>query len=111
MRGLRCSELAAILAELHRQKTTGEYHDLRDHWAFLASVIVNSAQALATSMSGRKRKPKPVTPEDFIGKDLKEAMKQLMQSLPGEKETQSRRGADRAALIGDAKAKGLKGPW
>ncbi len=47
-----------------------------------------------------KRKPKQVTPDDFIGKELKKAVEDIFKN---EEETQK--------LIEDAKKKGLKGPW
>ena len=47
-----------------------------------------------------KRKPKQVTSDDFIGKDLRKAVEGIFRD---EEETQK--------LIEDAKKKGLKGPW
>lgn len=74
------------------------YAEQKNHWAFLAAVIINGLGGIADMFS--KRKPKQVTPDDFIGKDLKKAVEGIFKN---EEETQK--------LIEDAKKKGLKGPW
>lgn len=101
------SEIPAITASLRKQRMADDYRDMRDHWAFLAAVITNAALGLAASMSGKRRKPKMVTPEDFISKDFK----RLMEELLGKNEARPRRKTDRASLIEAAKEKRLKGPW
>lgn len=86
----------AILKELQEQKIAESYSEQRNHWAFLAAVIVNSTRAL-----GRfKRKPKLVEPDDFIGKELKQAVKNIFkQENRYDKHME------------DAKAKGLRCPF
>ena len=98
MRRLRPSELFDILDELKRQMLIEKYAEQKNHWAFLAAVITNGLGSIAGMFS--KRKPKQVEADDFIGKDLKKAMKGI---LKDESEMQK--------LIEDAKQKGLKGPW
>ena len=94
MRRLRPSELFDILQELKRQKLVEAYTEQKNHWAFLAAVITNGLGMFS------KRKPKQVEADDFIGKDLKKAVEGLL-----------RREKELDKLIGDAKKKGLKGPW
>lgn len=101
MRQLRPSELVAILQELKRQKLMQEYHEMRNHWAFLAAVITNGFSAIA-GMLARKRL-KQVEPDAFIGREMKKAVEKLT------KKAQQRDGW--AELIREARAKGLKGPW
>jgi hypothetical protein len=98
MRRLRPSELCSILEELKRQKLLEQYAEQKNHWAFLAAVITNGLGGIAGMFS--KRKPKQVTSDDFIGKDLRKAVEGIFRD---EEETQK--------LIEDAKKKGLKGPW
>lgn len=98
MRKLRPSELLDILDELKRQMLIEKYAEQKNHWAFLAAVITNGLGGIAGMFS--KRKPKQVTSDDFIGKDLKNAVEGLL-----------RREKELDKLIGDAKKKGLKGPW
>jgi hypothetical protein len=70
------------------------------------SVIVNSAQGIAGMFS--KRRPKMTKPEDFLSKDFQKIVKEIFGEAQGaERNKQS----DRASLVQDAKAKGLKGPW
>jgi hypothetical protein len=95
MRRLYPSELAAILLELQRQITLEQYHEQRNQWAFLAAVITNGFGRIAGIFS--KRKPKPVTPDDFMGKGAKKMLQQ-----PQEQKDWDRH-------IKDARAKGLKG--
>ena len=102
MRALRPSELFSILHELQKQKLRDEYNDLRGHWAFLAAVITNGLSSIAAMFA--KRKPKRVTPDDFISKDFKRLVEQTTEARPA-KET------GWASHIQDAKEKGLKGPW
>jgi len=102
MRQLRPSELVAILKELERQKTLQEYHEMRNRWAFLASVIANGFSAVASMFS--KKKPKPVEPEAFISKDMKKMVEKLTKKAQQEEDRW-------AELIQEAKAKGLRGPW
>jgi hypothetical protein len=102
MRRLRPGELVAILRELQKQKLLQEYHEQRNRWAFLAAVFTNGISALA-GMFGKK-KPKPVEPDAFIGKEMKKAVERLTKK--------AQQDDDRwAELIREAKAKGLKGPW
>lgn len=104
MRQLRPSELVAILKELDRQKTLQEYHEMRNKWAFLAAVFTNGINAVVGMFA--KRKPKNVEPESFLGGEIKKRIEELK----GNKKAQQEE--DRwAALIQEAKAKGLKGPW
>ncbi|SMB97772.1 hypothetical protein SAMN00808754_1937 [Thermanaeromonas toyohensis ToBE] len=102
MRQLKPSELVAILQELQRQKTIQEYHEMRNKWAFLAAVFTNGISALA-GMFGKK-KPKQVEPDAFISKEIKKAVERLTGKAQQEEDRW-------AALIQEAKAKGLKGPW
>jgi len=106
MQGLRPSELAAILLELQRQVALEQYNEQRNHWAFLAAVITNGFSRIAGMFS--KRKPKMVTPDDFIGK---EAKKMLQQLLVQNKPEPGARQKDWGRHVEDAKAKGLSGPW
>jgi len=103
MRQLRPSELQAILKELQRQKLLDEYAEQKNKWAFLAAVIMNGAAILARVFSGKKKKIKEISPDDFINKDFKRIIQQVL----GKQEE------DNAYVkhIEDAKAKGLSGPW
>lgn len=99
------SEIPAIASALGKQKTADEYREMRNHWAFLASVITNGALGVAASFSGRGRKPKMTSPDDFIDRDFKRLAEEIFgRSQPSRK-------MDWASLIEDAKEKGLKGPW
>ena len=99
------SEIPGIVKALSKRKLAERYRDMRENWAFLASVVTNGFLGLAASMSGKRRKPKLTSPDDFISKDFK----RLMERVFGE--AQPRRKTDWASLIEDAKAKGLRGPW
>ncbi|NSW93027.1 MAG: hypothetical protein HPY74_20700 [Firmicutes bacterium] len=101
MRSLRPSELAAILPELQRQVAIEQYNEQRNKWAFLAAVITNGFGAIAGMFS--KRKPKTVTPDDFMGKEAKKVLQRITEQKP-EREDWSRH-------IDDAKAKELQVPW
>ncbi len=102
MRQMKPSELFAILSELQRQVAIEKYNEQRNHWAFLAAVIANGFSRIAGMLS--KKKPKMVGPDDFMGKDAKKMLQQLLkQDNSGEKNWSKH--------IGDAKAKGLRGPW
>lgn len=83
------------------------YREMRENWAFLASVVTNGFLGLATGMSGKRRKPKLTSPDDFISKDFKRLMEQMFRdngARPAKK-------TDWASLVEDAKEKGLRGPW
>ena len=109
MRVLRPSELAAILLELQRQVALEQYNEQRNHWAFLAAVITNGFGAVVSAISGfgkRRYKHKPVSPDDFMGKDAKKMLQRLLgQDEPGIERK------DWSKHIEDAKVKGLVGPW
>lgn len=83
---------------------------MRENWAFLASTVTNGFLGLAASMSGKKRKPKLTSPEDFISKDFKKLMKQMFRDNEAQPSKQSKR-KGWASYVEDAKQKGLKGPW
>lgn len=102
MRQLRPSELAVILKELKRQKLVQEYHEFRNRWAFLAAVFTNAINNFAGMFA--KKKPKQVEPDAFISKELKRRIEGLTKKAQQEEDRW-------AALIREAKAKGLKGPW
>ena len=104
MRQLRPSELVAILEELKKQKALSEYHEMRNKWAFLASVIVNGVSVLANVFAGSKRKPKQVQPDDFISNEVKREIGKIT----GKAQQENNRWA---LLIEEAKTKGLTGPW
>jgi hypothetical protein len=106
MQGLRPSELAAILLELQRQVALEQYNEQRNHWAFLAAVITNGFSRIAGMFS--KRKPKDVSPDDFIGKEAKKMLQRLLEQDRPEPELEQK---DWSRHIEDAKAKGLAGPW
>jgi len=105
MRALRPGELAAILQELGRQVTIERYRDQRDHWAFLAAVITNGVSRLAGMFS--KRKPKMVSPDDFMSKEAKRTIRHLW----GQDSQEPEQKKDWSKHIKDAKVKGLRGPW
>jgi len=107
MRALKPSELTAILPELQRQIAIEQYNELRNHWAFLAAVITNGLKGIAGMFS--KRKPKPVSPDDFIDKEAKKMLQQLL--VQEQKPVQEPEQKDWERHIKDAMAKGLKGPW
>ena len=100
MRQLTPRELAAILNELRRQMALEQYSEQRNKWAFLAAVITNGFGAIASMFS--KRKHKPATPDDFIGKEAKKVLQQLL----GQDEQK-----DWSKHLEDAKIKRLAGPW
>jgi hypothetical protein len=101
MHQLTPRELAAILNELQRQVTIEQYNEQRNKWAFLAAVITNGFGAITGMLS--KRKPKAVTPDDFMGKDAKKMLQRLLGQEPERK--------DWSRHIEDVKAKGLQAPW
>ena len=101
MRQLRPSELQAILKELQRQKLLDEYAEQKNKWAFLAAVIMNGVAILARVFSGKKKKIKEISPDDFINKDFKKIIQQVL----GKQEENA---YDKH--IDDAKKKGLKVP-
>jgi len=101
MRQLRPSELQAILKELQRQKLLDEYAEQKNKWAFLAAVIMNGVAILARVFSGKKKKIKEISPDDFINKDFKKIIQQVL----GKQEENA---YDKH--IEDAKQKGLKVP-
>lgn len=102
MRQLHPSELKAILNELQRQKLLDEYTEQRNRWAFLAAVIMNGVSILARVFSGKKKKIKEISPDDFISKDFKKIIQQVL----GKQEEDN----DYDKHIEDAKQKGLKVP-
>lgn len=102
MRQLYPSELKAILNELQRQKLLDEYAEQRNRWAFLAAVIMNGVSILARVFSGKKKKIKEISPDDFISKDFKKIIQQVL----GKQEEDN----DYDKHIEDAKQKGLKVP-
>ena len=112
MRALRPSELTAILPELQRQEAIEQYNEWRNGWAFLAAVITNGFGAVVSAISTftkRKYKHKPVGPDDFMNKDAKEMLQQLLgqdEPEPGESEPEAW-----SKHIEDARVKGLAGPW
>jgi hypothetical protein len=101
MRNLTPQELVAILNELQRQVALEQYTDQRNKWAFLAAVITNGFGAITSMFS--KRKHKAVSPDDFMGKDAKKMLQQLLGQEPEQK--------DWGRHIEEARAKGLAGPW
>jgi hypothetical protein len=106
MQSLRPSELAAILLELQRQVALEQYNEQRNHWAFLAAVITNGFSRIAAMFS--KRKPKVVSPDDFMNKEAKKMLQRLLeQDMPEPGPRQK----DWGRHVEDAKAKGLSGPW
>ena len=100
MRQLTPRELIAIFNELQRQVALEQYNEQRNKWAFLAAVITNGFRRIAGMFN--KRKPKMVSSDDFMGKEAKKMLQQLL----GQDEQKNWNGH-----IEDAKAKGLKGPW
>jgi primosomal protein N'' len=102
MRQLYPSELQAILKELQKQKLVDEYAEQKNKWAFLAAVIMNGVSILARVFSGRKKKIKEISPDDFISKDFKKIIQQIL----GKQEEDN----DYDKHIEDAKQKGLKVP-
>ena len=105
MRQLSPRELAAILSELQRQVTIEQYNEQRNHWAFLAAVITNGFSALSSAFSSKRRKPKTVEPDDFLGKEAKKMLQRLLRPEP---ELEQK---DWGRHIEDARVKGLAGPW
>jgi len=101
MRNLTPQELVAILNELQRQVALEQYNEQRNKWAFLAAAITNNISRIVGMFS--KRKPKMVEPDDFMNKDAKKMLQQLLGQEPEQK--------DWGRHIEDAKAKGLAGPW
>jgi len=85
---------------LRRQKTAESYHEQRNRWALLASVITNGALAITGVLT--RRRPKMTSPDDFIAKDFRRLAESAFR--------ESRR-TNWDSLFTDAKAKGLRGPW
>ena len=102
MRQLYPSELQAILKELQKQKLVEEYTEQKNKWAFLAAVIMNGVSILARVFSGKKKKIKEISPDDFISKDFKKIIQQIL----GKQEKDN----NYDKYIKDAKQKGLKVP-
>jgi len=102
MRHLYPSELKAILKELQKQRLVEEYTEQKNKWAFLAAVIMNGVSILARVFSGKKKKIKEISPDDFISKDFKK----IVQKVLGKQEEDN----DYDKHIEDAKQKGLKVP-
>jgi hypothetical protein len=102
MRKLYPSELQAILKELQRQRLLEEYTEQLNKWAFLAAVIMNGVAILARVFSGKKKKIKEISPDDFISKDFKKIIQQVL----GKQEEDN----GYKKHIEDAKQKGLKVP-
>ena len=102
MRQLRPSELSAVVEELQKQKLIDEYIEQKNKWAFLAAVIMNGVAVLARVFSGKKKKIKEISPDDFISKDFKKIVQQVL----GKQEKDN----DYDKHIEDAKQKGLKVP-
>jgi len=106
MKQLRPSELIAILKELQKQILIEQYNEQRNRWAFLAAVITNGVAVLSSTLvavfGGKRRKPKLVDADDFMGKEIKKTIKQLL----GENEEKK----DWSKHIEEAKAKGLQYP-
>ena len=102
MRQLYPSELNAITKELQKQKLIDEYTEQKNKWAFLAAVIMNGVSILARVFSGKKKKIKEISPDDFISKDFKKIIQQIL----GKQEEDN----DYDKHIEDAKQKGLKVP-
>ena len=102
MRKLYPSELQAILKELQRQRLLEEYTEQRNKWAFLAAVISNGFSAVVRMFSKHRGKQKAITPDDFISKDFKKIIQQVL----GKQEEDN----DYDKHIEDAKQKGLKAP-
>jgi len=103
MRQLYPSELQAIIQELQRQKLLDEYTEQRNKWAFLAAVIANCTDVLARTFSGKRGRRKTVEPDDFISKDFRQVLKQLLRGTKDENAYDKH--------VADAQAKGLAGPW
>ncbi|HHV98605.1 MAG TPA: hypothetical protein GXX36_03370 [Clostridiaceae bacterium] len=103
MRQLYPSELKVILKELRRQIMLDGYAEQRNRWAFLAAVITNGFAVLASVFSSKKRKPKLVEADDFLNKDYKKTIQQVIGLQKADKNFDKH--------IQDAKQKGLKGPW
>lgn len=105
MRQLYRSELVAIVNHLQKKKITDEYAEQRNKWAFLAAVIANCSAMVARAFGGKKgRKPKTIEPDDFINKDFKKIIRQILGTNANEEKTFEKH-------IKDAKKKGLRGPW
>jgi len=102
MRQLRPSELSAVVKELQKQKLIDEYAEQKNKWAFLAAVIMNGVSILARVFSGKKKKIKEISPDDFISKDFKKIVQQVL----GKQEEDNNYGKH----FEDAKQKGLKVP-
>ena len=98
MRQLTPRELVAVLNELQRQVAIEQYNEQHNRWAFLAAVITNNISRIVGMFS--KKKPKRVEPDDFMDKDAKKMIQQLL----GQDKQK-----DWSKHIEDAKAKGLKG--
>ena len=96
------ANLSAVMKELQKQKLIDEYTEQKNKWAFLAAVIMNGVSILARVFSGKKKKIKEISPDDFISKDFKKIIQQVL----GKQEEDN----DYDKHIEDAKQKGLKVP-
>lgn len=107
MRQLRPSELAAILGELQRQVALDQLNEQRNRWNFLAATVINGASIVSAQIAafgGKRRKPKLIEPDDLMGKDAKRLLQRLLKQGESKESSWNKH-------IGDAKAKGLVGPW
>lgn len=102
MRQLRPSELSAVMKELQKQKLIDEYTEQKNKWAFLAAVIMNGVAILARVFSGKKKKIKEISPDDFISNGLKKTIQHVLGKQEEDK--------DYDKHIEAAKQKGLKVP-
>ncbi|HHW27520.1 MAG TPA: hypothetical protein GXX23_09370 [Firmicutes bacterium] len=87
------SEIPAIAKALEKQRLVDEYRDMREHWAFLDGIL-----GLAAGLSGKKRKPKLTSPDDFLSKDFEKSVERIL------KEAQPAKQTDWASLVEDVKA-------
>jgi len=94
-------ELVAILNELQRQVALEQYTDQRNKWAFLAAVITNGFGVIAGMFS--KRKHKAVSPDDFMGKEAKKMLQQLLGGRMSRKIG--------TGILRMRKQRVFKGPW
>ncbi len=112
MRQLTPRELVTILSKLQRQVALEQLNEQRNRWAFLAAVIANGfsvlSSVIAGAFGGKRRKPKMVSPDDFMGKEAKKMLQRLLEQDRPEPELEQKNWGRHKA---DAKAKGLVGPW
>ena len=103
IRSLYRSELVSILKELGKQKKIESYTEMKNKWAFMAAVIVNSVAQLAYAFGG-KRKPKTIKAEDFLDKKY---AREIEKAIKGEEIAVEKK---YAWHIKDAQQKGLNVP-